>query len=75
MDLRDHALELQRLENDAAEKAGLRMRLLDQAALMGRGGQAYAREFAEAILSDIRDEIMAATELGIELGAAIEKAR
>ncbi len=74
MDLRDHALKLQRIESDAMEKAGLRMRLLDEAAL-AKGGKDYAREFTEMVLADIGEEVKAAAALGVELGDAINKAK
>ncbi len=75
MDLREHTLRLQRLEQSAVEKAGLRVRLLDEAELTGKDAKDYARGFAEAILTDIEDEIKAAAELGIELGTAISDAK
>jgi len=75
MNLKEHVLGLQRFENAATEKAGLRCRLLDETALVGKDGKAYARGFAEAILGDIQGEIKAAAELGMELGAAIDRAR
>ena len=75
MDLRDHALKLQRLESDACEKAGLRLRLLDEAALAGKGREDYAREYVRAVLDDISNEVKAAAELGLELGEAMAAAR
>ena len=75
MDLRAHTLKLQRLENAACEKAGLRLRVLDEAELMGRGGKDYARTLTEQVLTDITDEVKAAAELGIELGTAIKEAK
>lgn len=75
MDLRDHALKLQRLENAATEKAGLRLRLLDEAALTGKGGKDYAKTFTETLIGDIGEELKAAAALGVELGEAMNKAK
>jgi hypothetical protein len=75
MDLRDHTLKLQLLEQSAVEKAGLRVRLLDEGALMGKGGKDYAQSFTETLIADMADEITAAAKLGVELGAAISVAK
>ena len=75
MNLKEHALDLQVLENAATEKAGLRLRLLDEATLLGKGGKDYARTLTEQILTDITDEVKAAAALGVELGTAIKEAR
>lgn len=73
-DLRAHTLALQRLEQSAVENVGLRMRLLDERALTGKGGRDYARAFVEALVGDMKDETEGAARLGVELGAAIDKA-
>jgi hypothetical protein len=73
IDLRKHVLELQQLESAAAEKAGLRCRLLDEAALMGKDGKAYARAFVDLILADIQPELEASARMGLELGTAMVK--
>ena len=75
IDLREHTLRLQRLEQSAAEKAGLRIRLMDEATLLGKDGKAYVQDFTETILADIGPEVKAAAELGVELGAAIAEAK
>jgi hypothetical protein len=75
MDLREHTLKLQRLENAACEKAGLRLRVLDEATLLGKDGKDYARALTEQVLTDIADEIKAAAALGVELGTAIAEAK
>lgn len=75
IELKGHVLAVQKLENAAAEKAGLRARLLDEAALLGKGGEGYAAELAETILSDLAEEIGDAAELGLRLAGAMNASR
>ena len=75
MDLREHTLRLQRIENDACEKAGMRMRLVDDSALVSKDGEDYRRELVEAVLLDIAEDAKRAARLGVELGEAIVKAQ
>jgi len=75
IELKGHVLQVQRLENAAAEKAGMRARLLDEAALLGKGGAGYAADMAEALLKDITKEIGDAAELGLRLAGAMNAAR
>jgi hypothetical protein len=72
IELKAHVLKVQRLENAAAERAGLRVRLLDEARLLGRRGAAYAGDIVEALLRDIVKEIGDAAELGLELAKSVE---
>lgn len=74
MNLRQRTLALQRLEQSAGEKAGLRMRLVDDAALTGKGAKDYIAGVAETVINDIADELKAAAALGVELGEAIKSA-
>lgn len=74
MDLREHTLALQKVEQSAVEKAGLRARLIDESALTGKGGKDYAAGFADVVLKDIGEEVMASAALGVKLGEAINSA-
>ncbi len=71
IELKAHTLKVQKLENSAAEKAGLRFRLLDEVRLMGKTGPAYIEECVDALIADIAPEILGAAKLGKELGEAI----
>jgi len=75
IELKGHVLAVQRLENAAAEKAGMRARLLDEAALLGTRGPDYAAELAETLLEDLAKEIGDAAELGLRLAGAMNAAR
>lgn len=75
IDLKGHVLAVQKLESAAAEKAGMRARLLDEEALLGKGGADYAAELAETILADLTKEIGDAAELGLRLAGAMNAAR
>lgn len=74
MDLRAHILKVELLEQEAAEKVGLRMRLMDEAELAGAKGDKYRAMFIERILADVSEEVSRAAVLGVELGEAISKA-
>jgi len=75
IELKGHVLKVQRLENAAAEKAGLHARLINEERLLGKGGAAYAERFAETLLQDIAKEIGDAAELGLRLAGAMNAAR
>jgi len=75
IELKGHILKVQRLENAAAEKAGLHARLVNEQRLMGKDGGAYEERFAEALLQDIAKEIGDAAELGLRLAGAMNAAR
>lgn len=74
MDLRTHTLAVERLEQSASEKAGLRARLIDTAAAV-KDAKEYGAEFADQLIEDMRDDIEGAARLGVELGRAIKNAK
>ena len=71
MNLKAHVFELQKLENAAADKAGMRFLLLDEAELLGKNRDKCIDEFTAQLITDISIEIMAAAALGRELGEAM----
>ncbi|MHB8053687.1 MAG: hypothetical protein ACYDH3_00320 [Candidatus Aminicenantales bacterium] len=71
IELKAHTLKLQRLENSAADKAGMRFQLIDEGGLLGKGSAAYIDAYAAQLLKDITPEILEAVKLGLELGEAI----
>lgn len=75
MDLRAHVLELQRIEQSACEKAGMRMRLVDEAALVSKNGEGYRRGLVETLIADIAEDVKRAARLGVKLGDAIAQAK
>lgn len=70
INLKEHTLELQKLENSAADKVGCRFLLLDEAELLGKARSKAIDEFTGQVLADMSDEIKASAELGRRLGEA-----
>ncbi len=71
IELKAHTLKVQRLENRAAEKAGMRFLLLDEERLFSKGGPAYIAEMVKRMIEDVGPELVGAAKLGKELGEAI----
>ena len=71
MELSAHMLKVQKLEERACQKAGMRFHLLDERALLSKGGEKYAAEFTETLIKDVTPEILEAANLGIALGKEI----
>lgn len=65
--LRQHVRQLQVLENEACEKAGMRFRLLDELKVFGKGGKKYIADFIDQLQRDIAPEVLKAAKLGKEL--------
>ena len=75
IELKGHVLKVQQLENAAAEKAGLRARLINEQRLLGKDSAAYEERFIQALLQDLMKEIGDAAELGLRLAGAMNAAR
>lgn len=68
MNLRQHVRDLQLIENDAAEKAGMRFLLsLDDMRLLGSRSEAFIDDYVERLIKDILPEAKRAGESGKEL--------
>ncbi len=68
MNLRQHVRDLQLIENDAAEKAGMRFILsLDDEKLLGSRSEAFIDGYVEQLIKDILPEVKRAGETGKEL--------
>jgi hypothetical protein len=74
MTVKGNVRRVQQAENSAAEKAGLRMILLDEARLLGKDGAAYAREVVASILEDVTPELKESASLGIGLAKIVKGA-
>ncbi len=74
LELKAHVLRVQKLEQSAADKAGLRSLLLDETKLLGKQGADYAEAWLEQLIKDITPEILAAAKLGKELRGALDAA-
>ena len=71
MKLRSTIRSVQQLENDAAEKAGMRFLLLEDDRLFGKDSQKYISEYIERLLEDIRPEIIQAAQIGKEFAGEV----
>lgn len=71
IELKAHALKVQKLENRAAERAGLRFQFLDEEQLFGKKGKAYIERYVDWLIKDVTLEILEAVRLGSELREAI----
>ncbi len=68
MNLRQHVRDLQIIENEAAEKAGMRFLLsMDEEKLLGSHSEAFIAEYIELLTKDILPEVKRAGEAGKEL--------
>jgi hypothetical protein len=74
MTIRGNVRRTQELENSAAEKAGIRALLLDEARLLGKDSDAYIREVVAGILEDITPELKESAALGVKLARTIKGA-
>jgi len=74
MTIRGNVRKTQELENSAAEKAGIRALLLDEARLLGKDSESYIRELVAAILEDIAPELKGSAALGVDLARMIKGA-
>lgn len=65
MNLRHHIRDLQLVENDAAEKAGMRFLLsFDESLLLGSKGKEFTDDYVEQLIEDILPEVKRAGEIG-----------
>lgn len=71
--LRDHLRDLELLENEAAEKAGMVFLLLDEKKLMGKGSHKYISEYVARLETAIAPEVIRAAKLGLELNKEVLK--
>jgi hypothetical protein len=71
MKLRSTIREVQQLENDAAEKAGMRFLLLEDDRLFGKDSRKYISEYIGRLLEDIRPEIIQAAQIGKEFAGEV----
>jgi len=71
MKLRSTIRRVQQLENDAAEKSGMRFLLLEDDRLFGKDSQKYISEYIERLLEDIRPEIIEAAQIGKEFAGEV----
>ncbi|OQB57130.1 MAG: hypothetical protein BWX98_01619 [Candidatus Aminicenantes bacterium ADurb.Bin147] len=72
MTIRGNVRRTQELEISAAEKAGLRVLLLDEERLLGKDGDIYVRELVAAILDDIAPELKESAALGVRLAKLVK---
>lgn len=71
MEIRSHIRELQQLENKAAERAGLKMLMLDENRLMGKKSNEYIETFIEELIIINFGYMKKASELGERLNGQI----
>lgn len=71
--LRDHLREVELLENQAAEKAGMVFLLLDEKKLMGKESQKYIADYVARLETAIALEVVRAAKLGLELNKEVLK--
>lgn len=62
--LREHLRELEILENEAAETAGMRFLLLDEKRLLGKDSKKYIAEYVAQLEADITPQALEAAKLG-----------
>lgn len=67
INLKKTIVDLQRLENAAAEKVGMRLLMIEEARLYGKDRAKYAAAIAALILKDCEDEIREAAMLAIPI--------
>jgi len=65
--IRDHIRKLQFIESDAADKAGMRFRLIDQKRLLGKDSDKHIKEIIKLLEVDIAPEILKSVNMGIKL--------
>ena len=71
--IRDHIRKLQFIESDAADKTGMRFRLIDRKRLLKKNREKYIREIIKLVEIDITPEIMKSVKMGIELYKRVAK--
>ena len=71
INLRKTAVAIQRLENEAAEKVGMRLLMMEDARLYGKKSEEYAGKLADLLVRDCEDEIRAAAKLAIPIADAV----
>jgi len=71
--LRTHVRELQLIENEAADKAGMRFQLLKQGRLLNSSNSAYIKDFIRKLEYDITPEALAAVKMGKKLAQEVLK--
>lgn len=71
INLRKIVVEIQRLENSAAEKVGMRLLLMEDARLYGKKRAEYAALIADLMIRDCEDEIRAAVEIATPIAEAV----
>ena len=65
--LRQHLRELEILENETAEIAGMRLLLLDERKLLGSNSKAYISELVKQLEGDIFPGVVKSAKLGKSL--------
>lgn len=73
MNLRATIRRVQLLEQSAADKAGMRFLLIDEAQLTGPDAKAYAAAMANRILEEVTPEILEAAKIGMNLLKEVNK--
>lgn len=62
--LREHLRELEILENDTAEIAGMRFLFLDEKKLLGKDSKKYIADYVAQLEKDITVNVIKAAKLG-----------
>ena len=71
--LRGHLKELEIIENEAAELAGMRFLMLDEKKLLGKDSKGYIAGYVAQLESDISIHAIKAAKLGQELFKEVTK--
>lgn len=71
INIRAITANVQRLENKAADKIGMRIAIMSDAELFGKNGAGYIEKTVELMAKDIFPEMKAAIEEGAKLGQGL----